>query len=265
MAIVMNVRKKLNRIAVVELHGTIGGSVKSSTYEKIFSDIEKDPRARAMVLDIDSPGGAVPASDYLYRSVLKVADRKPVVASVRGVNASGAYLISCAAHRIVAIPGAIVGSIGVLSVRPNVQQLLERVGVGVNVNKSGAFKDMGAPWREQTPEEREKLQELVDSFYDGFVSIVAKSRKMDEAAVRNIATGEVFWASKARELGLVDELGDLDRAIDIAVEMSGAPRNPVHVRPRRGLRDLLMRPMAASLVDSVSEELDKRLWMGLLR
>ena len=265
MSIIMNVKKKMNRIAVVELFGSIGGSIKSPTYEKIFSDIAGDSKVKALVLDIDSGGGGASASDYLYRSVLKVAEKKPVVASVRGVNASGAYLISCAAHRIVAIQGAVIGSIGVLSVRPNLQRLLERIGVGVNVNKSGPFKDMGAPWRDATPEEQEKMQELIDNFYEGFVSVVASARKMDEAAVREVATGEVYWASKAQELGLVDELGDLDRAIDIAAELSGAPRNPVYVRPRRGLRDMLLRPMAASLVETISEEMDRRLWMSWLR
>ena len=114
-------------------------------------------------------------------------------------------------------------------------------------------------------EAAEKMQELIDNFYEGFVSVVASARKMDEAAVREVATGEVYWASKAQELGLVDELGDLDRAIDIAAELSGAPRNPVYVRPRRGLRDMLFRPMAASLVETISEEMDRRLWMGWLR
>ena len=255
----VNMRKKLNRIAVVELFGTIGGAVKSSVYEPLFSDIEKDPRVRALVLDIDSPGGAVPASDYIYRSILKIAAKKPVVASIRGTGASGSYLISCAAQKIVATPGAVIGSIGVISVRPVIQELLQRVGVSVNVNKSGDFKDMGAPWRESTPEEEAKMQEMIDAFYDDFVSIVAKARNMDEDAVRALATGEVYWASKAKELGLIDELGDLDRAIDIAVELSGAPRNPVHVHPRRGLRLRLFGPMAAMLVESVSNELENRL------
>ena len=100
----------MQRIAVVELFGTIGGGIKSSTYEQIFSAIEKDQRLKALVLDIDSPGGSVPASDYLYRRVARVAEKKPVIASIRGVGASGAYYISCAAQKIVASPGAIIGS-----------------------------------------------------------------------------------------------------------------------------------------------------------
>ena len=253
------------KIAVVELFGTIGGSIKSPVLERVFSTVRTDKRTRALVLDIDSPGGAVTASDYLYRSVSKIAEVKPVVANIRGVGASGAYLVSCAAHRIVATPGSIVGSIGVISIRPALQELLERLGVRVDVNKSGPFKDMGAPWRDATPEENRKMQGLIDESYDTFVSVVAKARKMDEEAVRGLATGEVYWATRAKELGLVDELGDLDRAIDLAAELSSAPRRPVYVRPRRGLRERLFGPLADSMVTSVAEEIERRLWMGSFR
>lgn len=255
-----NLRQK---IAVVELFGPIGSQIKSPAYEKIFSSILQDDAVKAVVLDVDSPGGAVAASDYIYRSVLKVSDKMPVVANIRGVGASGSYMISCAAQKIVATPGAIIGSIGVISVRPALQELLHRVGVGVTVNKSGAFKDMGAPWREVTPEEDKKMQELIDTSYNDFVTLVAKARNMQESAVRKVATGEVFWASKAKELGLIDELGDLDRAIDIAVEMSGATRNPVWFRPKRSLREVLFQPMSETLVESMSVELDKRMWGGI--
>ena len=256
---------KRQRIAVVELFGTIGGSVKSPALEKVLSAAHTDSRTRALVLDIDSPGGAVPASDYLYRRVARIAEEKPVVASIRGIGASGAYLISCAAHRIVAIPGAIVGSIGVISIRPVLQELLSRLGVGVNVSKSGTLKDMGAFWRESTDEESRKMQQLIDDSFDVFVSIVAKARKMDEDVVRGLATGEVYWAPKAKEVGLVDELGDLDRAIDLAAELAGAPRRPVFLRPSRGLRDRLFGPFAQSLVEAVADETEARLWLNSLR
>lgn len=254
----------LHRVAVVELFGTIGGQIKSHQYEHIFTNIAKNDRIRALVLDIDSPGGGVSASDYLYHSVMKVAERKPVVASIRGLGASGAYYISCAANKIIAAPGAIIGSIGVISVRPVLQELLERIGVGVNVNKSGPYKDMGAFWREATDDEQTKMQELIDDSYSTFVSIVAKGRDMDEAKVREVATGEVYWAPKAKELDLIDELGDLDMAIDLAAEMAGAPRKPVYIRPRRGLRQLLMNP-AGALVESLADEIESRIRLGLMR
>ena len=130
---------KRQRIAVVELFGSIGGSLRSPVYEQVFSRIRKDRGTRAMVLDIDSPGGSVAASDYLYRSVAKVAMEKPVVASIRGIGASGAYLIGCAAQKIVAIPGSLIGSIGVISIRPVFEELLQRLGIDVSVNKSGGL------------------------------------------------------------------------------------------------------------------------------
>lgn len=256
---------KRQKIAVVELFGTIGGSIKSPAFERIFSGIRQNRNVRALVLDIDSPGGAVPASDYLYRSVARIAEEKPVVASIRGVGASGAYLICCASQRIVATPAAIVGSIGVISIRPVLHQLLQRLGVTINVNKSGPLKDMGAFWRDATPEEMEKMQALIDQSFNDFVSIVAKARNMDEGRARSLATGEVFWASTAQEVGLVDELGDLDRAIDLAAELSGAPRRPVWVRRRRGFRERMLGPLAESLVESVTEEAERRLWMGAFR
>ena len=261
----MPVRLRRHKIAVVELFGTIGGGVKSPDYERIFSNVRRNARLRALVLDVDSPGGAVPASDYLYRSVARIAEEKPVVASIRGMGASGAYLISCAAQRIVATPMSLVGSIGVISVRPMLQELFQRLGVAVNVNKSGALKDMGAFWRGSTPEENQKMQELIDDAYNSFVSIVAQARSLDEQSARDLATGEVFWASRAKELGLVDELGDLDRAIDLAAELSGAPRRPVYLRQRRGIRQRVIGSVADSLVDSMSEELERRVWSSYLR
>ena len=261
----MAILPKRQKIAVVELHGTIGGGIRSSVYERVFSTIHKDKKTRAMVLDIDSPGGGVPASDYLYRSVAKIAEEKTVVASIRGIGASGAYMISCAAHRIVASHGSILGSIGVISVRPVLAEMLQRLGVTVNVSKSGPLKDTGAFWRESTPEEEGKVQALIDESFDVFISIVSKSRGMDEERVRSLATGEIFWAPRAKELGMVDELGDLARAIDLAAELSGAPRRPVFVGPRRGLRQRIFGSLAGSLIESVVGEVERRLWISSLR
>ena len=176
----------------------------------------------------------------------------------------GAYLVSCAATRIVASPGALVGSIGVISIRPVLVELLRRLGASVSVSKSGAFKDMGAFWRDATPEENEKMQVLIDEYFESFLSIVTKSRHLDEEEARGLATGEVFWAPRALERGLIDELGDLDRAIDLASELSGAPRRLVHVRPPRSLRDRIFRPTAESLVHAATSELERRLLDGWL-
>ena len=252
------------RIGVVELFGTVGSTIRTPSYGEIFSSLRLDGRFKAVVLDIDSPGGSVAASDYLYRSVSKLAESKPVVAFIRGIGASGAYLLSCAAHHVVALPGSLVGSVGVISLQPILADLLQRIGISVNVNKSGHLKDMGAPYRAPTPEESQKLQALVDEFYDTFVSMVAQGRKLEEEKVRELATGEVFTAAKAKELGLVDELGDLDRAIDLASEMGNVVRRPVYIRPRRTLRERLFGRMANSFVEAISEEVERRLTLQVM-
>ncbi len=261
----MAIFPRRQRIAVVELFGGIGLSVRSPVYERVFASIRKDRRYRAMVMDIDSPGGTMAASDYLYRSVAKVAAEMPVIANIRGIGASGAYLIGCAAQRIVAIPGALVGSIGVISITPVLEELLQRLGIEVTVRKSGEYKDMGAFWRGATDEEHRKMQAIIDESHDDFVSLVARARQMDVEVVREIATGEVYRAARALELGLVDELGDLDRAIDLAAELSGAPRRPVWVRPRRGFRTRLTAPFAEALVQTAVLEVERRLWAGYLK
>lgn len=257
--------KMQKRIAVVEIFGTIGGAVKSPAMERLLTAARDDHRIRAVVLDVDSPGGSASASDYIYRSVKRVAQRKPVVAAIRGTGASGSYMIACGAGRIVASPGAIIGSIGVISVRPILEDLLERTGIKVNVNKSGEYKDMGALWREATPEEQKRMQALIDDIYSDFVAIVSEARGLDENAVRDLATGEIYLAERARELGLVDELGDLHRAIDIAAELSGAPPNPVFLRPRRNLRQLLFGSVAESFVQAVADQVEQRILQGRFR
>lgn len=258
----MLVAKVINKIAVIEIHGGIGSKIKSTDMEKLVNRILEDKRMRAVVLDIDSPGGDAAASDYIYRALKRVARRRPLVANIRGIGASGGYMIACAAHQIVAAPGSVVGSIGVISVRPALQELLERAGIGVNVNKSGEFKDMGAPWRETTPEEEAKLQELVDDMYGSFVNIVSESRNIEEERVREIATGEVYLATRAAELGLVDEIGDLDRAVDMAAKAAGISKRTVYMRPQRNFMERLLGPFTDSLVGSIATDVERRLWQG---
>lgn len=261
----MRLIPRRERIAVIELFGTLGGGVKSAPYERVFDQVRTARSIRAMVLDIDSPGGSVPASEYIYRCVAKVAEQKPVVAAIRGVGASGAYMVACGAQRIVATPGALVGSIGVISVRPMLRAALEKMGVDVSVTKSGDLKDMGAVWRPSTPEEEAKMQELTDESYGRFVEIVAGARGLTHSSARELATGEVFWATKALEAGLVDELGDLELAVDRAANLAGCGKKVVRMGPRRGLGQRLFRPLSESLVESVANEFERRLWVQSLR
>jgi len=221
------------RIAIVELFGSVGMALRSDEYVPIFEALRRNKAIKAVVLDIDSPGGSVSASAYLRMAVSKLAAEKPVIAFVRGTCASGAYLIGCAAQKIVAIPHALIGSIGVLSFWPVASELMERLGVRVEVSKSGRLKDMHAFWRPPTDEEREKSQALVDDFHKDFVRTVAEARGLDPKTAQALATGEVFWAKRALELGLVDELGDQERAIELAMELGEVPRRLVYVKPKR--------------------------------
>src|SRR5688572_14668566 len=145
--------KQLQQIAVVEIDGAIGARVKANDYAKLFRGLEENNRIKAVVLDIDSPGGSASGSNYLYLAVKSLAQKKPVVAFIRGVGASGAYMLSCPASRIITIPSSIIGSIGVISMRPLVYEALDKVGVKVHVTKSDRLKDMGSMFRESTPEE----------------------------------------------------------------------------------------------------------------
>jgi protease-4 len=247
------------RIAVVEITGAIGSAVRTAEYVRIFRSLEENPRVRAVVIDIDSPGGSAPASDYLHRALARVTARKPVVAFIRGMGASGAYLLGCAATKIVAIPSALVGSIGVISIRPLLYDFLGRYGVGVSVTKSGRLKDMWYPFRAPTEEEKQKEQALLDEFYEQFVSTVARTRKLDVERVRALATGEIFSATQAKEASLVDDLGDLETAIEMAMDLGKAPRRVAYVRPRRGLRTILFRRMASAFVEEMAAVVEQGL------
>jgi protease-4 len=247
------------RIAVVEVSGALGSAVRTSDFVRIFRSLEENDRVRAVVVDIDSPGGSAAASDYLHRALARVTARKPVIAFIRGMGASGAYLLGCAATRIVAIPSAMVGSIGVISIRPIFYEFMRRYGIGVSVTKSGRLKDMWYPFREPTDEEKEKEQALLDEFYEQFVSTVASARNLDPEKVRGLATGEVFSATQAKEASLVDELGDLETAIEMAMDLGKVSRRLAYVRPRRGLRSLLFQRMAGAFVEEIAAAVEQSL------
>ncbi|HEX5451299.1 MAG TPA: signal peptide peptidase SppA [Candidatus Limnocylindrales bacterium] len=246
------------RVAVMRLYGPIGGGPRTAEWIELCRRLRESRRVPAVVLDVDSPGGSATASDDLYTALARLAARKPLVAAIRGTGASGAYLAAMAAGRIVAQPHAIVGSIGVISAGPRVARLLERIGVGISETRAGRLKGLGAPWREETDEERTKEQELVDAFYGAFIGRVAAGRKMPEERVRELATGEVWLGERALELGLVDELGDLERAVEVAAEAAGVPPRMAPVRVHRRLLDRLMDRFATRIATGLADELEAR-------
>jgi protease-4 len=219
---------------------TLEGRPQVPLLARVREELEKaqeDERVRAVVLRINSPGGTVTASDILYHEITRFKMRRkiPVVASILDVGASGGYYVALAADRIVAHPTTVTGSIGVLMLTVNASGLLEKIGVSANYVKSGEFKDMGSPFRAIRPEERALFQDLIDRFYARFVQLVARSRKLDEARVRAIADGRVHTAAEALQLGLVDQIGYLDEAIDAAKVAAGVAEASVisYHRPRQ--------------------------------
>ena len=228
-------------VAVLELHGVIGTQMRIPAYSRILENVAKNKRYRALLVDIDSPGGSAAGSEVLYRGLRRVADSKPVYAYVRGMGASGGYYVACAATRVFALPTALVGSIGVIYLRPVLEQLLEKMGVEFSIFKGGRLKDMSGFWRSPTPEESEKFQGLIDEIYDNFVSVVARSRSLDDSSVRELATGEVMTAVRAVDVGLIDQIGDFEDAV-AAVSLAGGVRRPQlkWLQPRRSLGQRLM-------------------------
>ena len=227
-------------VAVVEMHGVIGSQIRAAPYARIFENVARNKSYRALLLDIDSPGGSAAASEALHRSIERVAESKPVIAYVRGIGASGGYYLCCAASQVFALPTAMVGSIGVIYLRPVLEQLLGRAGIEFNIFKGGKYKDMTGFWRSPTAEESEKLQELITEIYDNFVQVVVRGRSLPEEAVRELATGEVLTGQKGIETGLVDRIGDFTDALNAAAEAGKTRSRPKFLQPRRSLSQRLM-------------------------
>ena len=222
------------RIAVVPLRGVIGGAMRTADTVKVLDRARQNSRVAAVLLDISSPGGDAVASEALYLAVRRLAEKKPVVAWIRSVGASGGYFAACGATRILAFPAAVVGSIGVISVRPVLTGILRRLGARVQVTKTGAFKDLGAPWREATEEDRAKERELVDDMFRHFTEAVRTARNLDDAGLARVTTGEVWIADRALDLGLLDGLAEEEQALDEAQHLAGLPhRKVVRLHPRR--------------------------------
>jgi protease-4 len=250
---------KTPRIAVLEITGGIGVQVRGPAMVRTIRALKEDKRIRAVVVDVDSGGGSAPVSDAIYTELRRLSERKPTIAFVMSSALSGGYLIAAACRKIVAVPTSLVGSIGVIMTRPVVQELMEKLGVKMVMTHKGDLKAMFQPWREPSEAEQQRVNALTDEYYDWFVDAVATARGMNAKTVREYATGEMFTAAKAKEIGLIDELGDFDAAVDIACEMSRTPRRLQYVRPRRPLLDRLIARGGASMAQAVLAEIEMRL------
>jgi protease-4 len=245
-----------NKIAVLPVVGTIVSQKQPSlgtpaaTPETLRDQLKQaadDGSVKAIILEINSPGGSVVASDQMHETIseFKETTNKPVVVSMGETAASGGYYISTAADKIVANESTLTGSLGVIFSYLNYGEAADKLGLQEEVIKSGKFKDIGSPTREPTEEELEILQSLIDESYDGFVQVIVEGRDLPDERVRELADGRVYSGLQAEALGLVDEVGDLDRAVDVSEELAGVDEGTV-VRYERapGLFELLQARLA---------------------
>jgi protease-4 len=236
-----------NSVAVVELRGVIQDATDTIDALERF---RKHDGTVAVVLRIDSPGGAVAPSQEIYDEVWRVREQKPVIASLGSVAASGGYYVASAASRIVADPGTITGSIGAIMSVPYYEPLAEKIGVSEENVKSGRFKDVGHPLRKLGPDERSLLQGMVDDVLAQFVDAVARGRKMPAAKVRALADGRIYSGTQALAAGLVDQLGGLDAATRVAWKDAGQTGEPRVQRVRTRRLPWLLQLLGETLVDA---------------
>jgi len=243
-------RSAVGKIVVIPLSGTIttagsllspGSTITPGLVRDYLTRAEKDTAVKAIVLRIESPGGEIAPSQEILWEIEEVKEAKPVVVSMGGTAASGGYYISTKADKIVALPTTMTGSIGVISQVMNVEGLLEKLGIEVETFKGGKYKDMYSGFREMTPEEEEIMQGMIDEYYEQFIDVVAEGRGLSEDEVRNLATGQIYTGTEAKELGLVDALGGLDTATELAMELAGieVARVEYYQPPRITLLSLL--------------------------
>jgi protease-4 len=221
-----------NKVAVIDVSGVILNAHESaffgcgdnpvSLFREKLEAAAQDPHVKAVVLRLNSPGGAVTASDIMYQDLITFRrdTHKPVVACMMDVAASGAYYLAMGSDEIYAHPTTVTGSIGVIMNLYNATSLMGKLGVSTDPIKSGPNKDIGNPGRPMTNEERAILQGMVNSFYDQFVKVVAKGRNLPDERVRALADGRVYTGIEAQKLGLVDKVGYLEDAIQSAQEMA---------------------------------------------
>src|SRR5947208_16827949 len=229
-----------DRIALMRVEGVILDAQQTVGELKRFAD---NPSVKAIVPRIGSPGGGVVPSQEIHDAVMRVRNKqnKAVVASMGTVAASGGYYIAAATDRIMANPGTLTGSIGVIMELANLEGLLKKIGVENVVVKSGRHKDIGSPFRKMSDEDRRILQSVMDDVHTQFIEAVADGRSLDVSDDQPLTDGRIFTGRQAKEIKLVDELGDLDDAIRRAADLAGIEGEPKVVEPRKrfSVRELI--------------------------
>ena len=237
-----------NRLALIRIEGPIIDAKDAIDEIKEYTG---DKSIKAIVLRVDSPGGAVAPSQEIYEEVKKAVAKKKVVVSMGSVAASGGYYISAPATKIIANPGTLTGSIGVIMEIPNIEKLMDKIGIRTEVIKSGRHKDIASAFRSMGKEEREILQGVMDNVHEQFIRAVAEGRKMKVEELRKIADGRIFTGEQAKTYGLVDELGTLEDAIKTAADLAGMKEEPevVSKKDKLSVFDILRNTFPKEIAD----------------
>jgi protease IV len=241
-------------VGLVEVKGLI---IDSQETVRQLHELRKNEHVKAIVMRIDSPGGVVGPSQEIYAEVKKLTATKKVVVSMGSLAASGGYYIAAPAARIIANPGTITGSIGVLMKFSNVEGLMGKIGMKAFTLKTGRYKDVGSPVRPMSDQDKAMLQGVIDSAHGQFVKAVAEGRKLPVEEVRQIADGRIFTGEQALALKLVDRLGTLQDAVEEAGKLAGIKGEPQVIRPARKkklLLDMLVEEAAARIGDLVKQQ-----------
>lgn len=239
-----------DKVAVVDITGVITDPLEVN---RTLRDLGERSDVKAVVLRIESPGGAVGPSQEIHREIQRLREKKTVVASMGAVAASGGYYAAVAANKIMANPGTITGSIGVIIEFINAEGLLGKVGLKGYVVKSGEFKDVGSPFREMKKEEKELIQSLIDDVNGQFIRAVAEGRGLEYAQVEKLADGRIFTGAQARELKLVDELGGLSDAITLGAKLAGIDGEPEVIYTGRRQFNIWKAFTGSASVESLAE------------
>lgn len=240
-----------DRVAILRVEDVI---IDSQIYLDSIETISKDDKVKALVVRIDSPGGAVGPSQEIYSELKELGKEIPIIASIGGVGASGGYYIACAAEKIYANPGAITGSIGVIAQFASYEKLLDWAKIDVEVIKSGKYKDVGSAFREMSDADKEYIQQLIDNVYDQFKSVVASSRDLDTKQIDSVADGKIYTGEQALNLKLIDELGTINDAITVAGNLGGIEGDPEVInfpKKKSKLFDLLNSKIDTNILTSV--------------
>jgi protease-4 len=239
-----------NTIAVVDIDSAISfGGSGNNPFGQVsgmkqwiaqLKSVEEDPNVRAVILRINSPGGTVAATQEIYEQIKRLKKNgKKVVVSMGDITASGGYYIACAADFIIANPGTLTGSIGVIMSGMDLSGIFQKYGIGYNVIKSGKFKDSLAFYRQMTAEEKALLQTVIMDSFNQFFNAVLEGRKMSEKDLAKIADGRIFTGQQALAAGLVDELGDFQHAVDKAAELSGIVGKPNVINLKQSMNNIM--------------------------